>query len=368
MQGTCYTISEGLSFVSVRGDAEQEREVTAAGGGVTTADIRTIVHATLSPVDLQHLVSDVKVYTASPSRVAVPPAAVLRAGDHWRSPAPPRGPWVERLITGLAMCTRYKDAVVIMDMPQPHEVNEALEYIEMAYEHIKDSLRESCSYMMIDASHKPYPAMVDGVLRTPDGGDIVTDMRESFRQGNNCLWYDCDMASAFSTYFGYTTVQQPEAASVVIPLSDAELVPGKPFATSPGIVSGSVAYSKSAGGLCFDTAPGAWSIGFLLRHGNDLPELDWRPLSHEPRDLDMLVNCVVATTQDEQAMAYFEYTRARLRTKTQSSEFMRQLAQVADVCIRNIENTFGIFSQDTMHRPQLGCGMARHASVGLATQ
>ena len=70
MQGTCYTISEGLSFVSVRGDAEQEREVTAAGGGVITADIRTIVHATLSPVDLQHLVSDVKVYTASPSRAS----------------------------------------------------------------------------------------------------------------------------------------------------------------------------------------------------------------------------------------------------------------------------------------------------------
>ena len=87
MQGTCYTISEGLSFVSVRGDAEQEREVTATGGGVTTADIRTIVHATLSPVDLQHLVSDVKVYTASSARVAVPP---------WRCCAP--------AITGARRC------------------------------------------------------------------------------------------------------------------------------------------------------------------------------------------------------------------------------------------------------------------------
>ena len=161
-----------------------------------------------------------------------------------------------QLTTGLDMCTRYSNAVMLIDMPQPHEVNECLDHLDEASERIMELLARSNSLVLCNVSHLPYPAMVEAeggyVMRTPKCDDIGASIRKSLPAWH---WYDCDMASAFSTYFGYTTVQQPEAASVVIPLSDAELVPGKPFATSPGIVSGSVAYSKSAGGLCFDTAP-----------------------------------------------------------------------------------------------------------------
>ena len=195
----------------------------------------------------------------------------------------------------------------------------------MAYEHIKDTLRESCSYMLIDASHKPYPAMVNGVLRTPDCDDIATDMRESLCQGNNCLWYDCDMSRPSRPTWVHGGAADRGGVGRHPALRRG--AGARQLLPPPGIVDGSVAYSKSAGGLCFDTAPGPWSIGFLVHHNSDLSELDWQPLSHEPRDLTRLVNCVAATTQDEQALAYFEYTRARLRTKSQSSEFMRQLAQ-----------------------------------------
>eukprot|EP00937_MAST-01D_sp_MAST-1D-sp2_P005260 g5260.t1 len=369
MQGTYKIIAEGLSFVSVRGQADQQRDVTAAGGGVISADIRTIVHACLSPVSLNHIVSDVRVYTASPARLAVPPAAVLSAGDRWQSTTSPQGPWVKRLTTGIDMCQRHQNAVMLIDMPQPHEINECLDHIDEKSEDIMAALAGSNSLVLCNTSHAPYPAMVEAdggyVMRTPVCDDIGASIRKALTSWH---WYDCDMASAFSTYFGYTTVQASLTVSVVIPLTGGALATGKPFATSPSISSGSVVFSKSAGGLCFDTAPGQWSIGFLLRHDNEFPELGWCPLAHEPRDLARLTNCVIATTQDEQALAYFEYTRTRMRTKDQASQFMRQLAQVADVCIRNIENKFGIFSQDAMHRPQLGCGLARHASVGLVTQ